>query len=57
LVINQVLGGKTEEAKEGLRILRQVAPKMSMNWVRQNSVWAAADAAKRYYEAWRMAGL
>jgi TolB-like protein len=57
LIINQVLGGKIDEAKEALRTLKQLAPKMSLNWVRQNSVWAAAQTGKRYFEAWRMAGL
>jgi TolB-like protein len=57
LIINQVLGGKSDDAKEALRTLREVAPKMSLSWVRQNSVWAAPQTSKRYFEAWRMVGL
>ena len=57
LIINQVLGGKTEEAKGALRILKQLAPKISQAWIRQNSVWASAAIGKRYSEAWRIAGL
>ena len=57
LLMNLALGGEADEAKHALQTLRRLAPGMSQNWIRQNAVWASADAMKRYVEAFRIAGL
>jgi len=57
LLMNLALAGEADEAKHALQTLRRLAPGMSQNWIRQNAVWASADAMKRYVEAFRIAGL
>jgi len=55
--MNLALAGEADAAKHALQTLRRLAPEMSQNWIRQNAVWASADAMKRYVEAFRIAGL
>ena len=57
LLMNLALAGEADDAKHALQTLRRLAPAMSQDWIRQNAVWASADAMKRYVEAFRIAGL
>jgi TolB-like protein/tetratricopeptide (TPR) repeat protein len=57
LLINLSLAGKFDEAQRQLQTLRRFAPKISPTWIDQNSMWSSREAAKRYVEAFRTAGL
>jgi TolB-like protein len=58
LTINLALAGKLDEAGQEVQTLRLVTPKFSQIWIEQNySVWASDEAAKRFTEAFRIAGL
>ena len=57
LLINLALGGQVDRAKEALRTLKLLAPKMSQTWLQQNTMWTSEDANKRYLEAFRIAGI
>ena len=58
LTINLALAGKFDEANQELQTLRRFAPKFSQIWIKQNyAVWASDEAAKRFTEAFRIAGL
>lgn len=57
LLMNLALGGQVEKAKDALRMLRRLAPKMSQTWIKENAMWTSAGASKRYMEAFRIAGL
>jgi TolB-like protein/tetratricopeptide (TPR) repeat protein len=58
LTINLALAGKSDEAREEVQTLRRFAPKFSQIWIKQNyAVWASDQAAKRFTEAFRIAGL
>jgi TolB-like protein/tetratricopeptide (TPR) repeat protein len=58
LTINLALAGKSDEAREEVQTLRRFAPKFSQTWIKQNyAVWASDQAAKRFTEAFRIAGL
>jgi len=58
LTINLALAGKFDEAKQEVQMLRGFAPKFSQIWLKQNyAVWASDAAAKRFTEAFRIAGL
>jgi TolB-like protein len=57
LMINLALGGQLDEAKRALQTLRRLAPEISQDWIRQNSVWTSDSTMKRYIEAFRMVGL
>jgi adenylate cyclase len=58
LTLNLALAGKVDEARQGVQTLRRFTPKFSQIWIKQNyAVWASAEVAKRFTEAFRMAGL
>lgn len=57
LLINLALGGQVDRAKEALRTLKLLAPKMSQTWLQQNTMWTSEGANKRYMEAFRIAGI
>jgi TolB-like protein len=58
LTINLALAGKFDEARQEVQTLRRFAPKFSQIWIKQNyAVWASDQAAKRFTEAFRIAGL
>ena len=57
LLINLALAGKFDEARQQLQTLRRFAPKISPTWIVQNSMWSTKTAARRYVEAFRIAGL
>jgi TolB-like protein len=58
LTINLALAGKFDEARQEVQTLRRFAPKFSQIWIKQNyAVWASDETAKRFTEAFRMAGL
>jgi tetratricopeptide (TPR) repeat protein len=58
LIINLALAGKFDEARQEVQTLRRFAPKFSQIWIEQNyAVWASHEAAKRFTEAFRLAGL
>lgn len=58
LTINLALAGKFDEANQEVETLGRFAPKFSQIWIKQNyAVWASDEAAKRFTEAFRIAGL
>jgi len=58
LTINLALTGQLDEAKQEVQMLRGFTPKFSQNWIKQNyAVWASDEAAKRFMESFRIAGL
>jgi TolB-like protein/tetratricopeptide (TPR) repeat protein len=58
LTINLALAGNSAEARQEVQTLRRFAPKFSQTWIKKNyAVWASDEAAKRFTEAFRMAGL
>jgi TolB-like protein/tetratricopeptide (TPR) repeat protein len=58
LTINLALAGKFDEARHEVQTLRHFVPKFSQIWIKQNyAVWASDEAAKRFTEAFRIAGL
>ena len=58
LTINLALAGKFDEARQEIQTLRRFSPKFSQTWIKQNyAVWASDEAAKRFTEAFRIAGL
>jgi TolB-like protein/tetratricopeptide (TPR) repeat protein len=58
LAINLALAGQFDEARQEVQTLRRFSPKFSQIWIKQNyAVWASDEVAKRFTEAFRMAGL
>lgn len=57
LLINLALQGQPEKAKETLRTLTLLAPKISQTWLKQNAMWSSGSVNKRYMEAFRIAGI
>ena len=57
LIVNLVLAGEVAEARQILPTLRQLAPKFSQAWIRQNAVWTSNQVMARYVEAFRAVGL
>jgi TolB-like protein/tetratricopeptide (TPR) repeat protein len=57
LLINLAFAGECDEARQRLQTLRRFAPKVSQSWIGQNSMWSSKEAARRYIEAFRIAGL
>jgi TolB-like protein/tetratricopeptide (TPR) repeat protein len=57
MLINLALEGEVERAKDALRTVRRLAPKMSQTWLNQNAMWTSKGVNKRYMEAFRIAGI
>jgi adenylate cyclase len=57
LIIDLAMEGEIPEAREALRTLRRLAPKLSQDWIRQNAVWSSDQTMRRYVEAFRAVGL
>jgi len=57
LTINLALGGDLDGAREALRSLKRLAPKISHDWIKKNAVWASKRTGKQFVEAFVSAGL
>jgi TolB-like protein/tetratricopeptide (TPR) repeat protein len=57
LVINLVLAGETDKARNALSTLRRAAPELSQKWIAKNAVWSSGATMKRYVDAFRIIGL
>jgi len=57
LVVNCALAGEKEEASAALERLRQLSPRISLQWVKDDRQWERREDMRKYTEAFRMAGL
>jgi adenylate cyclase len=56
-LMNCSLAGHLDEAQRAMAMLLRFSPKMSLQWLRETTVWARREDQLRYLDAFRIAGL
>jgi TolB-like protein len=56
-LMNCSLAGHLDEAQRAMAMLLRFSPKMSLQWLRETTVWARREDQQRYLDAFRIAGL